>query len=416
MTRPESADGKWMPLGSLAPFLFGLPVGIGLIAFLTHGPWQDSTVERYLSHPVEKVEVVAFCCALGALLAKLLGSVRERAALGAELLPPWNGQAIPVTQAEALVQDQEGWTDTYLGRRITAILDFVRSRGSANELDDQLRTLADNDAMAQEGSYSLLRFISWALPIMGFLGTVLGITEAIAGVTPEKLEKSLSTVTDGLALAFDTTALALFLTMILMFCSFAVERIEQGLLARVDGYVEAQLAHRFERTGPESGLFVEALRRNTQVLLQATEQLVEKQASLWSRSLERVDKHWNEAAQRQQERLAAAMTQALESTLTRHNRLLVDLEDKVRGRNETLVAHWADVAQSLQAQADTLTKLQTGEAQIIRLQDTLQQNLNALASTGTFEEAVQSLTAAIHLLTTRVGPGVPPRATGRSAA
>ena len=87
-------------------------------------------------------------------------------------------------------------------------------RGSADELDDQLRNLADTDALALESSYALTRFITWAIPIIGFLGTVLGITGAISGVTPEVLEKSLSTVTDGLALAFDTTALALGLTML----------------------------------------------------------------------------------------------------------------------------------------------------------------------------------------------------------
>ena len=95
--------------------------------------------------------------------------------------------------------------NTLLVRRIVAVVDFVRSRASADALDDQMRSLADADALALEGSYSLLRFITWAIPILGFLGTVLGITQAIAGVTPEVLEHSLSNVTNGLSLAFDAT-------------------------------------------------------------------------------------------------------------------------------------------------------------------------------------------------------------------
>lgn len=421
MSRPDGMPRKRTSMANFAGFLLGLPVGVAVIYLLTEGPWQDPVVQRYLSHPVEQAAVVAFWCAIGVLLFKLLGSSRERAALAAELIPSWDGQAVPVTRADPLlrqVEDQAGGlTDTYLGRRVIAVLEFVRGRGSANELDDQLRTLADNDALAQEGSYSLLRFITWATPIMGFLGTVLGITEAISGVTPEILEKSLSTVTDGLALAFDTTALALFLTMILMFCTFLVERIEQGLLARVDAYVESELAHRFERTGPESGQFVEALRRNTEVLLQATEQLVTKQAAIWSRSLERVNQQWNEAAQVQQERLASALTQALEATLARHHRQMANLESEFVGRNQTLLNHLSRIADSLTVQTQALTQLQAGEAQVIRLQETLQQNLGALASTGTFEEAVQSLTAAIHLLTSRVGPSTAAaRTMGKSAA
>ncbi len=166
---------------------------------------------------------------------------------------------------EYLAQQPSRVQNTYLARRVDNVLEFVESRGSANELDDQIRTLADNDVMTQEGSYSLLRFITWAIPILGFLGTVLGITHAIKGVTPEVLEKSLSGVTDGLATAFDSTALALFLTMILMLCSSLVERLEQGILEKVDAFVDAALTHRFERSGPESGQFVDALRQNTQV-------------------------------------------------------------------------------------------------------------------------------------------------------
>ena len=67
-------------------------------------------------------------------------------------------------------------------------------------------TLADQAAERLHESYSLVRTITWAVPILGFLGTVVGITMAIANVTPEQLDTSLGEVTDGLAVAFDTTA------------------------------------------------------------------------------------------------------------------------------------------------------------------------------------------------------------------
>ena len=404
-----SAQGP-RPRGSfstMAAFILGLPAGIGLLLLLQYGPYQNPEVQRYLSHPVEHAEVILFCCALGALLAKAVASWGERTALRSGLLPAWNGQAAPVADArklrEHLAKKSARVQNTYLGRRVGNVLEFVHSRGSANGLDDQIRCLADNDAMAQDASYSLLRFITWAIPILGFLGTVLGITDAIYGVTPEVLEKSLSTVTGGLATAFDTTALALFLTMVLMFFSFLVERMEQGLLESVDGYVDAELAHRFERTGPESSQFIDALRQNTDILLAATEQLVERQAGLWSRSLEKADRAWNETGHKQQEMLSAGLHEALETTLARHTQRLVQLEEKLLGRNQALVQGMAQVAQALVTQSETLARLQEGEIHLVRLQETLNQNLATLAGTGTFEEAVQSLTAAIHLLTTRVG-------------
>lgn len=406
---------------TMAAFLFGLPVGFGLLWFLHHGPYRESQFVEYVAHPVEMTEVVMFCCAVGAMLAKLGASWAERAARRRELLPHWDGQALPVAEAgelrEPLARLPGRIRNTYLVQRVEHVLEFVESRGSVNELDDQIRTLADNDAMAQEGSYSLLRFITWAIPILGFLGTVLGITQAIKGVTPEVLEKSLSSVTDGLATAFDSTALALFLTMILMLCSSLVERFEQGILERVDEYIDAQLSHRFERTGPESSQFVDALRKNTQVLLKATEQLVERQASLWSRSLERADRAWSESGNKQQEVMTTGIARALEDTLKRHTQRLVQMEENLVGRNHALVQGMTQVAQALSKQSDSLGKLQEAEVQLARLQETLNQNLAAITATGTFEEAVQSLTAAIHLLTTRAAPGAgQPRLVQKPAA
>src|SRR5262249_18378446 len=153
---------------------------------------------------------------------------------------------------------------TRLGQRIHNVVEFICQRRSAAELDDHMRTIADNDVMALESSYALTRFITWAMPILGFLGTVLGITGAIAGITPEKLENSLSSVTDGLALAFDATALALAMTMVTMFCTFLVEKVEQGVLEAVDQIVDRELAHRFERAGTEQTPFLDAVRHNAQ--------------------------------------------------------------------------------------------------------------------------------------------------------
>src|SRR4029079_2172261 len=151
---------------------------------------------------------------------------------------------------------------------------------------------------------------------------VLGITQSIQGVTPEVLEKNLSQVTDGLALAFDATALGLFLTMITMFLSFLVERREQGTLDAVDAYVDRHLAHRFERGGAEGGAFVTVVRQHTQVLVKAMEQLVQRPAEVWAKTFEQADKQRTEAEARLQQRLAGAVEAALEKTSEAHARRL----------------------------------------------------------------------------------------------
>jgi biopolymer transport protein ExbB/TolQ len=401
---------------TVAAFLIGLPLALGVLLTVEYGPLRDSAWHRYVEHPVEVVELVLFCCAVGCLATKLLVNLGERAVLRRELLPPWDGQpesADAAPRLRAAVHAGAGRrAGTWLARRLDAVLDFVAQRGSADGLDDQLRALADTDALALDNSYSLVRFITWAIPILGFLGTVLGITQAIAGVTPEVLEKSLSSVTEGLSLAFDTTAVGLALTMVTMFLSFVTERMEQSVLEQVDHLADVQLAHRFER-GPEHGGEVgEALRQNTQVLLKATEQLVQQQAAVWAESLAAAQRQWAENGARQQEAVAAALGEALDQTLETHQRRLAALEQHVERQTAALAEAGrehqeglARVIDAVAAQTDALARLQDDGKQLIRLQDALHHNLAALQAAGSFEQAVQTMTAAIHLLTAKVAPG-----------
>src|SRR5262249_18046275 len=154
--------------------------------------------------------------------------------------------------------------------------------------------------------------ITWAIPILGFLGTVLGITKAISGVTPERLENDLSTVTDGLALAFDATALALGLTMLTMFLSFLVERAEQGVLDLVDRYSDRELAHRFERLEIDGGKLTEVMRQQSCTLLEAVEQLVHRQANIWAQALVDADARRADIEVQQQQSFTLALQQATE--------------------------------------------------------------------------------------------------------
>lgn len=415
----ESRSGSF---GTLVSFVLGLPLAFGLLHAIHSGWIGGGDIARYTRFEVQQTAVVMFCCALCLLGGKLLRSLRERAVSASPPIPQWDGKPVAVSEVATLQQQMalqpSGARRSTLGRRVGAVLDFVACRGTADDLDDQMRCLADNDALALEGSYALLRFITWAIPIIGFLGTVLGITGAISNIDPATLasETGLTGVTSGLAEAFDTTALALFLTMILMFCSYVVERIEQGALERVDRYVDAELAHRFERgSASAGGPGDDVMRQHTQAVLGATQQMVEKQVNLWSSAIEKTES----LGARQQERMATAIGQALEFALTRYGKRLAELEEALLTRNKALLDSVTQLAtalrdsgrehqmtlarltDSLGAQIEALTRVQSGEAELQRLQELLAQNLSLLAGANTFEQAVQSLTAAVHMLTAR---------------
>jgi biopolymer transport protein ExbB/TolQ len=405
---------------TVAAFVLGLPLAAGALGVL-YGPLKGTPAFRYVEHRVECVEVVMFCCALGTLGAKLWQNVFERRALRAGAVPAWDGRPAAVSEAPKLLAGLNRLArraqNTYLVQRVSNVLEFLCQRQSAAGLDDHLRGLADADALALEGSYALTRFITWAVPILGFLGTVLGITGAISNVSPEVLEKSLSGVTGGLAFAFDATALALGLTMVTMFCSFLVERQEQGVLDAVDLYVDRQLAHRFQRAGADTGPVAEAVRQNAQAVLDAMGQLVQRQADVWAQTIAETEKRSAEG----QARLTGALEAALERTLHTHAQRLAALEQQaveqgarlleqmtalagvVRDTAREQQAALTRVAEGIAAQAAVLGNLQRGEENLVHLQAVLHQNLAVLAGAGSFDQAVHSLTAAIHLLMNRLG-------------
>ena len=443
--RPSSAPRPAQPARRsgvlMAALLIGSPLAAGILALISYSPAiQETIVPRYVSHRVEQVEVFLFCCALGAFAAKFLRTLGEKRACGHELLPAWDGKPVDPLEAHTLMATLRRLPrriqNSIVGLRASAVLDFLCRRGSAAELDDQLRALADNDVMATENSYALTRFITWAIPILGFLGTVLGITGSIANVTPDRLEHNLSSVTDGLALSFDATALALSLTMIAMFCSFIVERAEQSVLDAVDVYVDQELAHRFERGLPGGGGVLETVQQQTRIMIDAVDKLVQRQAELWRESIAAAEDRSQLVAGEQM----TLLTQALESVLTKTSAGHVErvhlFEEQSNARALALAGHqekvvaemqralreqqasWSKIQESLAAQLQTMARLQDSGGSLGKLQETLNANLATLAGTGSFEEAIHSLTAAIHLMTARAGQSGParPQTAPRAAA
>lgn len=95
-------------------------------------------------------------------------------------------------------------------------------------------------------SYALPRFMIWAIPILGFIGTVWGISNGIAGFSnamtsvdsvaevSTTLKDNLPMVTRSLAAAFDTTFLALLLSIPLMLMMTWIEKAEENYVIALD--------------------------------------------------------------------------------------------------------------------------------------------------------------------------------------
>lgn len=401
-----------------SPLLWGGLASIGFYALLHRGLLGEQFLQRYCAgHPVEYVETILFFVGLAALVIKLIELSAQVQRLNVTYLEPVPRGGQTVNDCDGLLaqlgQVPARWQDDYIVRRLRDAIQYVRRAGSADELDEHLRFLADADGGRQHAGYDFIRLVVWAIPILGFLGTVVGITMAIANLSPQALEASLPQVTSGLGVAFDTTALALALSMVLMFVQYAVDRRETALLAEVDQRVEAELIGRFEEIsdGPDGQLL--AVRRMVEALIHSTEQLVKQQTELWWSTVETAQKRWNQMTDIAGKQLQTALAGALDENLKTHARELLAHEEGLAEKNRR---NWEKVQQALLQNTETVASLQKavvqkaeliGRAveatgQVTRLEEALNRNLSALAGSKNFEQTVMSLAAAIHLLTGRL--------------
>lgn len=137
-----------------------------------------------------------------------------------------------------------------VGRRIHGALEHFKSRRSVPEVQEYLATQAELDASSVDAGYTLLRAFIWAIPILGFIGTVMGIGHAVAGLDVaggdggQQLVEGLQTVTGGLAEAFDTTLLALVMAILLLFPTESLRKREYAMLDRIEAFANESLLRR----------------------------------------------------------------------------------------------------------------------------------------------------------------------------
>ena len=125
-----------------------------------------------------------------------------------------------------------------LFNRIVVALANLRNLGHVGDVDNILRSQASQDESAMETSYALVQGFVWAIPVLGFIGTVLGLSGAIGEFTGvlggagdiSQITSALKGVTGGLATAFDTTLVALVAALCIQMLMTVLKKEEEEFL------------------------------------------------------------------------------------------------------------------------------------------------------------------------------------------
>ena len=189
------------------------------------------------------------------LAAKLAMLRRQMRSLSLDALPRSLGETIDRTNLPVFddyaANLARAHADSLLLTRVSGALRQFRSR-PVDQIATNLANQAEADALAVEGSYALVRVFVWAIPIFGFIGTVIGIGAAVSGFSDSVaaavdlavMQESIGSVTTGLGVAFDTTLLALVVSVLIMLPASALQKAEEDIVLRIDRYCRDHLLTR----------------------------------------------------------------------------------------------------------------------------------------------------------------------------
>lgn len=417
----------------LAPVLLGLAASWLFFALTRQGPLDHPLVHRYFAgHPINMLETALFFVGLAALALKGLELAGELQALGATLgpheAPATAAGGSAASQVEQLLEAVAQWPArirrSRLGRRLEEALVGVQQRGSTDALPEELKYLAEAEAVRAQDSYALVRIVIWATPMLGFLGTVVGITDALGdlgrelgqsagGDSGKALNTAMQGLLSGLYVAFDTTAIALCFSIVLMFLQFLADRVETQLLESVDQRAAEELLTRLAVDHLSADPQVRAVQQVGQSLLRATEQLVQRQVELWQQALVAAQEQWQETTRQSTQQMQAALAGALGQVLSEHAAELGRIEQAAAQQLQLRWEQWQTALsqnarllhaqqQELVRQGELMTQAIRAAGEVIQLERALNQNLASLAGAKNFEDTVMSLAAAIHLLNSRL--------------
>ncbi|MCA9063844.1 MAG: MotA/TolQ/ExbB proton channel family protein [Planctomycetaceae bacterium] len=436
MLRTQERGGIYQTLPAIAAGL-GFTVVFYLVAPMI--PGTQSFVQRYFcGHPLEFVSSTMFFLGMALLGAKLLRlpAERQQLAVGRQLLSdiasdtrhepgsPEAVRAAAVRMQRNMAELPERVRHTMLCRRLDDTLHYLDSC-PGGRLEDHLRYLAELSIDRLQQSYSVLRTIAWAIPIIGFLGTVIGITMAIANITPEQLDSSLTTVSAGLAVAFDTTAQALGMSLVLVFASFFMERGEQSVLNDVEQF---GIDHLLPRLSTDT----ESVTRTDRVSIDndSTLALIQQDIEHWRTEMTDMRTRWTEFVTEYNQELTDSLRQEMAEVLEVHRAgsetarsayasALADGATTVTHQLEgalnqfsSRMDQWqqilqqsvaASAAQSeqLHGLGRTLLQLQESEERLSHLQKQMNEGVQSARIVETLEQSVSTLTAAINFMSAK---------------
>ncbi len=171
-------------------------------------------------------------------------AARERKLLEQELVPVAEGSRILPEDAREYTRQLQSLPgpdrDGLLPRALLAGLQRFAATRSIQDVSSTAHAVGEAESDRLDSELSMVRYIAWAIPSIGFIGTVRGIGAAL-GQAHKAVEGDIASVTESLGVAFNSTFIALLISIVLMFLLHQLQLQQERQVMDTQTYVDRDL-------------------------------------------------------------------------------------------------------------------------------------------------------------------------------
>lgn len=133
--------------------------------------------------------------------------------------------------------------DSALPRVLAAALKRFGATGNVQDASQTVHNTCESEHNRLDAELAILRFSVWVAPALGFVGTVRGIGLALQGAELA-VRGDTTAVTNGLGISFNSTLVALTLSIFLMYILHEIQLSQERLTLDIENYAEEELVSR----------------------------------------------------------------------------------------------------------------------------------------------------------------------------
>ena len=212
----------------------------------------DRSIYVVIKDYEQQATITLMLWALAIMAFKAIQQRREAEVLESEFLRLPDGvKILPEDTREYMRQVESLPIDTRGLLVPRALLGALARFGATRNVQDASTVahgICQSEAERLDSDLALLRYIAWAIPAIGFIGTVRGIGDALSQAH-KAVTGDISGVTEGLGVAFNSTLIALLLSILLMFLMQQLQQAQERRVLDTETWLDQKVIRNLQARG-----------------------------------------------------------------------------------------------------------------------------------------------------------------------